>query len=144
MQAPNLPAIRAVRPACHLGRVVGLGRPLLPTHVWTFRVRLEIAENHRNPVILKVSDFYATGQVNERSSIIQSKTQKPVRFEITKETRTSPLRWISKRRMIGSEFLRPNRFHERPHISTRQFARRSAFAWTNQDGQHHPVARRRT
>jgi hypothetical protein len=32
-------------------------------------------------VKLKVADVYSAGQVKERASIIQSKTQKPVRFE---------------------------------------------------------------
>ncbi len=35
---------------------------------------------------LKVADVYAASQVKERASIIQSKTHKPVRFEITEGT----------------------------------------------------------
>ncbi|ARE42403.1 Phage integrase family protein (plasmid) [Rhodovulum sp. P5] len=60
---------------------------------------LEIVKNHRDLALfnlaidsklrgsdlvkLKVADVYAAGQVKERASIIQSKTQRPVRFEIT-------------------------------------------------------------
>ncbi|WP_412551103.1 tyrosine-type recombinase/integrase [Shimia sp. MIT910701] len=139
MQTPNLPAIRACRPAWNKGRIVGQKRPLLPKHVWAIRVRLEIAENHRDLdlfnlaidsklrgcdlVKLKVADVHAAGQVKERASIIQSKTQKSVRFEITEGTRKSILRWMEEPLMIGSEFLWPGRFHERLHISTRQYAR---------------------
>ena len=139
MQIPNLPAIRACRPAWNKGRIVGQKRPLLPKHVWAIRVRLEIADNHRDLalfnlaidsklrgcdlVTLKVADVFAAGQVKERTSIIQSKTQKPVRFEITEGTRKSLLRWMDEPLMIGSEYLWPGRFHERLHISTRQYAR---------------------
>jgi site-specific recombinase XerC len=139
MQTPNLPAIRACRPAWNKGRIVGQKRPLLPKHVWAIRVRLEIAENHRDLALfnlaidsklrgcdlvkLKVADVHAAGQVKERASIIQSKTQKSVRFEITEGTRKSILRWMEEPLMIGSEFLWPGCFHERLHISTRQYAR---------------------
>ena len=139
MQTPNLPAIRARRPAWNKGRIVGQKRPLLPKHVWAIRVRLEIAENHRDLALfnlaidsklrgcdlvkLKVADVFAAGQVKERASIVQSKTQKPVRFEITEGTRKSLFRWMEEPLMIGSEFLWPGRFHERLHISTRQYAR---------------------
>lgn len=139
MQTPNLPAIRTRRPAWNKGRIVGQKRPLLPKHVWAIRVRLEIAENRRDLalfnlaidsklrgcdlVTLKVADVFAAGQVKERTSIVQSKTQKPVRFEITEGTRKSLLRWMNEPLMIGSEYLWPGRFHERLHISTRQYAR---------------------
>ncbi len=139
MQIPNLPSIRACRPAWNKGRIVGQKRPLLPKHVWAIRVRLEIAGNHRDLalfnlaidsklrgcdlVCLKVADVFAAGQVKERASITQSKTQKPVRFEITDGTRKSLLRWMDEPLMIGSEYLWLGRFHERLHISTRQYAR---------------------
>jgi integrase len=74
-------------------------------------------------VKLKVADVFAAGQVKERASIVQSKTQKPVRFEITEGTRKSLFRWMEEPLIIGSEFLWPGRFHERLHISTRQYAR---------------------
>ena len=139
MRTPNLPAIRARRPAWNKGRIVGQKRPLLPKHVWAIRVRLEIADNHRDLalfnlaidsklrgcdlVTLKVVDVFAASQVKERASVIQSKTQKPVRFEITDGTRKSLARWMSEPLMIGSEFLWRGRFHERLHISNRQYAR---------------------
>ena len=139
MPTANLPAIRACRPAWNKGRLIGQKRPLLPKHVWAIRVRLEIAGNHRDLALfnlavdsklrgcdlvkLKVVDVYASGQVKERTSIIQSKTQRPVRFEITEGTRKTLPRWMEEPLMVGSEFLWPGRFHERLHISTRQYAR---------------------
>lgn len=72
---------------------------------------------------LKVADVYVSGRVKERASIIQSKTRRPVRFEITEGTRKSLSRWMEEPLMVGSEYLWPGRFHERLHISTRQYAR---------------------
>ncbi|WP_425075050.1 tyrosine-type recombinase/integrase [Sagittula sp. S175] len=139
MPAANLPAIRACRPAWNKGRIVGQKRPLLPKHVWAIRVRLEIAERHRDLALfnlaidsklrgcdlvkLRVIDVFTANQIKERASIIQSKTGRPVRFEITEGTRRSLARWMAEPLMIGSEHLWPGRFHERLHISTRQYAR---------------------
>ena len=139
MENVNLPAIRACRPPWNKGRVVGQKRPLLPKHVWAIRVRLELAERKRDLALfnlaidsklrgcdlvkLRVADVYAAGLVKERASIIQSKTDKPVRFEISEGTRRSISQWLADPLMIGSEFLWPGRFYERLHISTRQYAR---------------------
>ncbi|MEM9963456.1 MAG: tyrosine-type recombinase/integrase [Pseudomonadota bacterium] len=139
MRIVNLPAIRPRRPAWNKGRIVGQKRPLLPKHVWAIRVRLEIAENVRDLALfntaidrklrgcdlvrLMVADVYAAGQVKERTSILQSKTQKPVRFELTEGTRRSIEQWLGHPMMVGQEHLCPGNFHEPLHISTRQYAR---------------------
>lgn len=52
---PNLPAIRALRPAWNKGRIVGQKRPLQPKHVWAIRVRLELAENHRDLALFNMA-----------------------------------------------------------------------------------------
>ncbi|PRY74388.1 transposase IS116/IS110/IS902 family protein [Yoonia maritima] len=139
METPNLPAIRALRPAWNKGHIVGQKRPLKPKHVWVIRVRLELAENHRDLALfnmaidsklrgcdlvrLKAVDVMASGQIKERASVLQSKRQKPVRFEISEGTRVSVEKWMEDELMVGSEYLWPVRFHERLHISTRQYAR---------------------
>ena len=104
IETANLPAIRALRPAWNKGRIVGQKRPLKPKHVWAIRVRLELAENHRDLALfnlaidsklrgcdlvrMKVIDVMASGQIKERASVLQSKTRKPVRFEIRKARAT--------------------------------------------------------
>lgn len=55
MQTPNLPAIRALRPAWNKGRIVGQKWPLKPKHVWAIRVRLELAENHRDLALFNMA-----------------------------------------------------------------------------------------
>jgi len=139
MDTYNLPAIRAARSAWNKGRIVGQKRPLKPKHVWAIRVRLELAENHRDLALfnmaidsklrgcdlvrMKIADVMASGQVKERASVLQSKTKNAVRFEITEGTRTSLIRWMQDPQMAGSEYLWPGRFHARPQIGTRQYAR---------------------
>ncbi|MEM9912104.1 MAG: integrase [Pseudomonadota bacterium] len=102
MEIPNLPALRALRPALNKGRIVGQKRPLKAKHVWPIQVRLELAENYRDLALfnmaidsklrgcdlvkMKVVDAMASGQIKKRASVLQSKTQKPVRFEISEGT----------------------------------------------------------
>ncbi|WP_170518905.1 tyrosine-type recombinase/integrase [Ruegeria atlantica] len=97
METPNLPAIRVLRPAWNKGRVVGQKRPLKPKHVWAIRVRLELAENHRDLALFNMA--------------------------IDSKLRDCDLVKMKDELMVGSEYLWPERFHERLHISTRQYAR---------------------
>ena len=57
------------------------------------------------------------------ASVLQSKTQQPVQFEITEQTRKVVQRWIESPAMFGCDDLWPSRFHGSPHLSTRQYAR---------------------
>ncbi len=139
MSVSNLPMIMPSKRAWNHGRIIGQKRPLLPKHVWAIRVRLELANAVRGLALfntaidsklrgcdlvrLKVADVFTAGAVKERASILQSKTGTPVRFEITDGTSKALAAWISHPLMVGHEFLWPGRFHDRPHISTRQYAR---------------------
>ena len=111
METANLPAIRVQRPAWNKGRIVGQKRPLKPKHVWAIRVRLELAENHRDLALfnmaidsklrgcdlikLTVSDLVKDDQVRKRVSVIQSKTKRPVQFELTENTRETFMSWAN-------------------------------------------------
>jgi len=90
-------------------------------HGCAIKVRLELAENHRDLALfnlasdsklrgcdlvkMKVVNVMASGQIKERASVLQSKTQKPVRFEISEGTRASLERRIQDPLMVGSEYL---------------------------------------
>lgn len=54
---------------------------------------------------------------------MQQKTQRPVQFEITEQTRESLGAWIRQRGLRGDDFLFPSRLRRSPHLSTRQYAR---------------------
>ncbi len=139
MSTALLPALRPRRVAWNKGGIVGQKRPLQPKHVWSIRVRLEMADNPRDLALfnmaidsklrgcdlvrLRVTDVFAAGRVRERASTTHRKTAQPVRFEITELTRQSLERWIANPEMLGAEFLWPSRFHESPHLSTRQYTR---------------------
>lgn len=139
MATANLFAIRGLRPAWNKGRIVGQNCPLKPKDVWAIRVQLELAANccdlplfnmaidselrACDLVRMKVVDVMAAGQIKDRASVVQSKTGKPVRFEISEGTRQSVARWMVEAVMVGSEHPWLGRFHERLHVSTRQYAR---------------------
>lgn len=72
---------------------------------------------------MQVFGWLTLTDLTDRASVTQSKTGKPVRFEITDTTRQSLEQWIADPEMIGSKFLWPSRLHASPHLSTRQYAR---------------------
>ncbi len=126
METPNLPAIRALRPAWNKGRIVGQKRPPKPKHVWAIRVRLELAENYRDLALfnvaidsmlrscdlvkMKVADVMASGQIKERESVLQSKTQKPVRFD-TSEGAVRQIRTSLSQASIAAPYAAPSSRH---------------------------------
>jgi integrase len=55
--------------------------------------------------------------------VIQQKTQRPVQFEITEQTRESLLAGIRAAGRRSDDYLFPSRIHGSPHLSTRQYAR---------------------
>lgn len=125
----NLPMIVPSKKAWNHGRIIGQKRPLRPKHVWAirelvlFNTAIDSKLRGSDLVRLKVSDVFGAGVVKERVSVVQSKTKHPVRFELTEGTRASLVEWINHPLMTGHQYLWPSRFHDRPHISTRQYAR---------------------
>jgi len=50
-------------------------------------------------------------RVRERVSVIQSKTKRPVQYELTENKRDTIAVWIKSPEMLGGRFMFPNRFH---------------------------------
>jgi hypothetical protein len=87
------------------GLLVGQKKPLQPKHVWSIRVRLEIARMWRDLALfnlaidsklracdlvkLRVDEVCSGARIGERATVIQKKTGRPVQFEITDQTRAS-------------------------------------------------------
>jgi site-specific recombinase XerD len=65
----------------------------------------------------------ASGGVRDRATVIQKKTGRPVLFEITEQTRGAIDEWLTALGTRRGWYLFPSRFRERPHLSTRQYAR---------------------
>ncbi len=74
-------------------------------------------------VRLAVADLVKHDRVRERISCIQSITKRPVQFELTENTRETVLAWVKSPAMFACRIVFPSRFHNQPHISTRQYGR---------------------
>ena len=121
------------------GIIVGQKRPLSPRHVWSIRATLELNSSVRDLVLfnlaidsklracdlvrLRIEDIGSSAQIHDRATIVQQKTGRAVRFEITEPTRQSIERWLPTLCARGSHFLFPSRERSRDHLSTRQYAR---------------------
>jgi integrase len=123
----------------HKGKLVGQKGPLKLKDIWAIRVRLQIANRTREVALfnlaidsklrscdlvkLRVQDVCHGNVVAVRAMVIQQKTQRPVQFEITEQTRESLLKWIRAAGRRSDDYLFPSRIHGSPHLSTRQYAR---------------------
>lgn len=121
------------------GKLVGQKAPLRLRDIWAIRVRLELANKDRDLALfnlaidsklracdltkLRVRDIAHGDHVSTRAIVLQQKTQRPVQFEITAQTRASVEAWIRAARRRNDDFLFPSRARRSPHISTRQYAR---------------------
>ena len=86
------------------GKLVGQKAPLRVRDIWAIRVRLQLAEKTRDLALfnlaidsklracdltkLRVRDIAHGEHVSSRAIVMQQKTQHPVQFEITEQTRT--------------------------------------------------------
>jgi integrase len=121
------------------GKFVGQKAPLKLKEIWAIRIRLQLKQRTRDLALfnlaidsklrgcdllsLRVSDVTQGGRVVPRSIVMQRKTQRPVQFEITEQTRNSVLAWIQCAHLTSNNFLFPSRISTSPHLSTRQYAR---------------------
>ena len=121
------------------GKLIGQKPPLKLREIWAIRVRLQLAGRTKDLALfnlaidsklrgsdlvsLRVRDVSHAGRVASRAIILQKKTQTPVQFEITEQTREAVAAWLDVARLGTSDYLFPSRQHESPHISTRQYAR---------------------
>ncbi len=131
------------------GKLVGQKPPLKLPEIWAIRIRLQIDARHRDLAMfnlaidsklracdllkLRVSDDSNGGRVASRAMILQQKTQRPVQFEITSQTRESVSAWIRFANLGVSEFLFPSRSNRTGHVSRRQYAR-IVESWVNEIG----------
>ncbi len=121
------------------GKLIGQKAPLSMQEIWSIRMRLQNIGNRRDLALfnlaidsklrgcdllnLRVSDIVSGDEVVSRATIRQSKTNRPVRFEITPRTQTSIREWIKIGDLSDSDYLFPSRIRDSKHLSTRQYAR---------------------
>jgi integrase len=120
-------------------RFTGPKPPLKPKQIWSVRSRLQMARRTRDLALfdlaidsklrscdlvrIKINDIALGGSVQNRASVIQSKTGRPVQFELTEQTRNSIHAWLQLRGNRPPEYLFTSRLHPLGHLSRRQYAR---------------------
>ena len=131
------------------GKLVGQKAPLRPRDVWAIRVRLQIAPRPRDLalfnlaidsklrgcdlVALGVDDVALGGRIRGRALILQRKTNRPVQFELTDQTRQALESWIRVGQLRAAGPLFPSRPHSARPITVRHYAR-LVDAWLSSAG----------
>jgi hypothetical protein len=103
------------------GRLTGQKPPLQPKHVWAIRTRLQLANRTRDlalfnlaidsklrgcDVVRLLAEEIAPNCVCvDRATIRQRKTGRPVRFEVTEQTRQSVLTHLKDKNLDQSPYL---------------------------------------
>jgi integrase len=136
--AVPLPHGRPVVP-WNKGRFIGPKPPLKPKQVWAIRLHLQREERLRDLAMfdlavdsklrgcdlvrLRTGQLVVNATVRQRATTIQQKTEKPVQFEMTEQTRDSLLAWLIHRGGSLDDYVFPSRTRTGKHLSTRQYAR---------------------
>ena len=120
------------------GKLTGAKPPLRPKHVWAVRTRLHLAGRLRDLALfnlgidsklrgcdvvgLKLLDVAPHGYAADRAFVRQRKTGRPVRFEMTEQTRQAIDDYLSQRGGAPGPYVFPGR-GPGGHLTTRQYAR---------------------
>jgi integrase len=120
-------------------RLIGAKPPLRPKHVWSIRSKLQLEGRRRDlamfnlaidsklrgcdVVSLRVEDVAPHGRAVDRATVRQKKTGKPVRFEITEQTREAVYDYIKAANKKPGDFLFIGRRGRDQCMTTRQYAR---------------------
>ena len=120
------------------GKLLGQKPPLKLKDIWAIRIRLEFGSSNSGTravqpryrqqaggchlVGLRVHDVVQGSHVAARAIVMQRK-KRPVRFEITEQTRDAVTNWIATAQLKSDQYLFPSRVSESPHLSTRQYSR---------------------
>ena len=103
------------------GKLIGAKPPLRPKHVWSIRTRLQVEGRTRDlamfnlaidsklrgcdVVALKVEDVAPNGYTVDRATVRQKKTGRPVKFELTEQTRQAVDDYLKAAHKKPGEFL---------------------------------------
>ena len=126
------------RPPWNKGKLIGAKPPLRPSHVWSIRTKLQIEGRTRDlalfnlaidsklrgcdVVAVRVDDVAPNGYTLDRATVRQKKTGRPVRFELTEQTRQALDEHLRKFGKKPGDFLFAGRRPGRG-LTTRQYAR---------------------
>jgi integrase len=121
------------------GKVTGAKPPLRSKHVWSIRTKLQIEGRARDLAMfnlaidsklrgcdvaaIKVEDIAASGYAADRATVRQKKTGRPVRFELSEQTRQAVDDYLKVANKRPGEFLFTGRRGAERSMTTRQHAR---------------------
>jgi len=121
------------------GKLIGQKASLKLKDIWAIRIHLKMANCTRDLALfnlaidsklrgcdlvkLRVRDISHGDHIARRATVMQQKTQQPVQFEITEQTRETVSQWIKQAGLATSDYLFPSRYPDSSHIKTRQYAR---------------------
>jgi integrase len=121
------------------GKMIGAKPPLRPSQVWSIRTRLIIEGRTRDlamfnlaidsklrgcdVVALKVEDVASNGYTTDRATVRQKKTGRPVKFELTDQTRQAGDDYLKAAGKKPGEYLFTGRRGPGQAMTTRQYAR---------------------
>ena len=121
------------------GKLTGAKPPLRPKHVWSIRTKLQIEGRVRDlamfnlaidsklrgcdVVAIRVEDVAASGYTADRATVRQKKTGRPVRFELSEQTRQAVDDYLKVANKRPGEFLFTGRRGAERSMTTRQYAR---------------------
>jgi integrase len=121
------------------GKLIGAKPPLRQKHVWAICSKLQIEKRTRDLamfnlaidsklrgcdlVSLRVEDIAPHGRALDRATVRQKKTGRPVRFEMTEQTREALDAYIKLASKNPGDFLFVGRHRRDRGMTTRQYAR---------------------
>lgn len=127
------------RPPWNKGKIIGPKPPLRQGHVWSIRTRLQLEKRTRDlalfnlaidsklrgcdVVAVRVDDVAPSGYTSDRATVRQKKTGRPVRFEITEQTRQAIDEYLRLTGRRPGQFLFAGRRGPDSGLTTRQYAR---------------------
>jgi integrase len=133
----NAPAPKRV--PWNKGKLTGAKPPLRPKHVWSIRTKLQIEGRARDlamfnlaidsklrgcdVVAIRVEDVAAGGYTADRATVRQKKTGRPVRFELSEQTRQAVDDYLKVTGKRPGEFLFTGHRGTNRSMTTRQYAR---------------------
>ena len=120
------------------GKLTGAKPPLRPKHVWSIRTKLQIEGRVRDlamfnlaidsklrgcDVAIRVEDVAASGYTADRATVRQKKPGRPVRFELSEQTRQAIDDYLQAANKRPGEFLFTGRRGPETSMTTRHYAR---------------------
>ena len=121
------------------GKLIGPRPPLRPKHVWAIRTKLQLERDTRDlalfnlaidsklrgcdVVAIRVEDVAPRGLTLDRATVRQKKTGRPVKFELTEQTREAIDAYLTKSGRVPGQYLFPGRADDEAHLTARQLSR---------------------